>query len=59
MTNNTTPFKDGQFGLVRTWDRHWLIVWSENTALVEGDRLVASGTYDAVQAARRLMGDSP
>ncbi len=58
IQHSATPFKDGSFGLVWTWDRHFLIVgWSKDTTLVEGDRLVGSGTYDAVQAARRLMGD--
>ncbi len=37
---------------------HWLtIVEGENTFLLNGDVLVASGTYAACQAARRLCGE--
>ncbi len=37
---------------------HWLtIVDSERAMLLHGDVLVASGTYDACQAARRLCGE--
>ncbi len=61
IQHSSTPFKDGHFGLVwvgRGLPAHWLVVgWSKDSTLIEGDVLVAAGTYDAVQAARRLMGD--
>jgi uncharacterized protein with PhoU and TrkA domain len=61
IQHSAPSFKDGHFGLVwvsRGLPAHWLIVGWSDAQLIEGDVLVASGTYAAVQAARRLMGDS-